>query len=367
MDGEFGGAKPKTKSSEKKKKSRKRLDCSGSNESNPKDDHEMFFFRNHKEDLNELNDKRPKVVNGELMDLQFGPNAFGWNKDENISSDHGLLLQEEKPNSIGNCESLFDPELSAWTSNEYVPGDSSVRDLRNDRIAVAKTQELLSAKERWKKSGQALRRYIAEKLGLRNDKHASVKKLRKEKVHLKQRGQEVEKNKEEKNSPTKSNFEMSQSSHKIERSKSFLEKIGIKKNQSPAHKCNKTKTLKNAQSFDSASSVLKDSASSDFPSSLSSHSNVTTESDRWLSYDYSDNKQSSRMEENSKIAEGKKSKKQEKTKNKKTKNKCQKHCTFHKHETNSSKCEQASSDEESFEFTFGKNIHEQITYTCRII
>lgn len=41
-------------------------------------------------------------------------------------------------------------------------------------LVKAKEQEYLTAKERWKKSGLALRRYIAEKLGFKNEKKIKV-------------------------------------------------------------------------------------------------------------------------------------------------------------------------------------------------
>ncbi|KAH3881787.1 uncharacterized protein LOC127881540 [Dreissena polymorpha] len=118
-------------------------------------------------------------------------------------------------------------------------------------IVKAKEQEYLTAKERWKKSGLALRRYIAEKLGFKNEKKIKVPVSE---------GDTEASNREV--VPSKSSNEKSQpfstasisDSHlykkplpltEMSRSKSFLEKIGFRQDKrtvdNAKHKANNNK------------------------------------------------------------------------------------------------------------------------------
>lgn len=148
----------------------------------------------------------------------------------------------------------------------------------NDRASViaAKTQEYLTARAKWKRSGQALRRYIAAKFGFSQQKDNREMKVGSREVEMKEQG---DKENIQSKKSGKESVNVTPSKKKLVHSKSWLEKLGLKKDPSPTHVCDKIKSLKSSHSFDSCSSVVRGSTSSELPSSVSSQSNITSHSE----------------------------------------------------------------------------------------
>jgi len=139
-------------------------------------------------------------------------------------------------------------------------------DLYKD-LVTSNEQEYMSAKERWKKSGQALRRYIADKLGLKNGKQGNRNMTLDTPPRHANRAQGRLKVKS-------LSSDSAPQSKGIGRSRSFLEKMGIKKGSRHSEEQPDIITLRVSKSFDSSNPHESSSSITDNPHSSDSSLNI---------------------------------------------------------------------------------------------
>ncbi|WAR26727.1 RN181-like protein [Mya arenaria] len=177
MGDEFGGAKPKLPSGSKKTKSKK----------------------SHDDKIN--------IQNGQPQSLEQSPPLNGYH---GVSRVQDYLVDDDMYNNrkVDNKDSV--------KKNDFEMMDAKYKDL-----VLSTEQEYLSAKERWKKSGQALRKYFTEKLRFKNERQVEKGKRL---VHSsKPSNKHVSKKVQLKSASSEG------TSKGIPRSKSFLERMGFKK------------------------------------------------------------------------------------------------------------------------------------------
>lgn len=309
----------------------------------------FFFFSTRLTMDNSFGGAKPKTpLGGKSQNRSTVSRSVNDHVERNhVVADKNLESVRKKANSYSSC--IKSNRKDACASKDDVTAVGNI------------SKELLSAKERWRKSGQALRRYIAEKLGFKHEKHAAHVKHKPDDLELKQpASRDSKKKKQEKSNSVQAGVT---SEKKLVHSKSFLEKLGIKKDHSPTHKCSVTKPVK-SQSLDSSSSTFLDSTSSDILSSLSSHSNLTSQSEcdigthrgNCLRADRLDSQRHNALKSEQKVC-----KKKEKLKEK-SKEKCKKTKRKSRHLLGEDKVlphelgclRHGSSDDEQSEFTFGK-------------
>ncbi|XP_052781504.1 uncharacterized protein LOC128218032 [Mya arenaria] len=212
MGDEFGGAKPKLPSGSKKTKSKK----------------------SHDDKIN--------IQNGQPQSLEQSPPLNGYH---GVSRVQDYLVDDDMYNNrkVDNKDSV--------KKNDFEMMDAKYKDL-----VLSTEQEYLSAKERWKKSGQALRKYFTEKLRFKNERQVEKGKRL---VHSsKPSNKHVSKKVQLKSASSEG------TSKGIPRSKSFLERMGFKKDTRTIEEKLDSLRLKVSKSFDSSSAYESNTSYTDF-------------------------------------------------------------------------------------------------------
>ncbi|XP_053386885.1 uncharacterized protein LOC123542156 [Mercenaria mercenaria] len=259
----FGGAKPKTRTAERSNASAKRTRGDNSSQIYP---------------VGDMNG--PSRSHGISTETCFNNNTSQLNGLTNVTENISLTnnhfqrpdkgakpkLTKSKNVEVKVPESARNGNMSYGTSSSYSQvHDDDFEDHRLQefgKLSREKEQEYLSARERWKKSGLALRKYIAEKLGFKQDDRANknLDSVKRRESGMKRKSESVDLTKGRNNLP-RSRSENLKDETVTPRSRSFLRYFGFGK-ENNLIKAGQS-SLKTSKSFEMSSSDTWPESSTD--------------------------------------------------------------------------------------------------------